>query len=469
MRIYNPVTDTSPATMTYRLKKYILQCVAAAMLPAALLSLTGCVTDDSDCPPPDKDGEKNDGATMTMRFTVVTRGDGQHWAQAPGLARNLLPSPNPQLGTIAENYLDLRNLTFLLFDNNGILITPFYPDAKATDTEKYNTYSVTATMPQEYFDYAAGENVTFYIMVTGNESAHRPQRQNYTPGIAFNQIFGMNRVATFGVPLAKEDGNEVSWWQPTVSGQYIPMSGLQRFTVRKSDLEASTSDNPYMLSAAADGSQDINMLRALAKIEVIDRLGYDDAAGVQLPVDERVSVTKVELSGFFSRAAILPEIGNWSLGGTIETQYVSSPSIPSDAHYNAPRAFSEVNPPAGPGVPQNTNAVIDFFFDEQATGNRADRCRVYSAYVPEYAVAHVGGAQPAYIQVTVRNPGDATGNNPAFELKMSEYDAGKPGASINILRNNIYRYEIRNVGQQLGVVWTVCDMDEGVVNIPPFE
>ena len=117
---------------------------------------------------------------------------------------------------------------------------------------------------------------------------------------------------------------------------------------------------------------------------------------------ERASIDKVELNGCWSRASILPALDNWSVDGTVETQYVSTPSIPSDARYNEPLSFAVLHQGGNGQATQNSAAVVGFYYDGQATAARADGCRVYSAYVAEYAPYALDGREKAWVQVTVK-------------------------------------------------------------------
>ncbi|HRF69432.1 MAG TPA: hypothetical protein PK430_09440 [Muribaculum sp.] len=454
--------------MKYGLKRHLWSCVTAAMLAAAVMPSAGCIGENADCP----DVTADEGKKLTMQFTVVTR----KLPAAHRDSRAVAAPDETQLGYADENYLDLASMRFILLDGEGNVMTTFMPDVVPEDGGNYVKYTVKASIAQSYFIESDGPYADFHIMVTGNEAAHSPSRFGFAPGMNLQQLCDAKTVGTFGFPLAKDDGNSGYLWEPSIENkQYIPMSGIQYFSISKDELVNSTEDRPVNLSVAADGSQDINMLRAIAKIEVIDRIGAtgDGDATIQPDPADRASIDKVELNGCWSRASILPALDNWSVDGTVETQYVSTPSIPSDARYNEPLSFAVLHQGGNGQATQNSAAVVGFYYDGQATAARADGCRVYSAYVAEYAPYALDGREKAWVQVTVKMAGghDGDENNPVYEMKLAEYNNGiATGRYVDILRNSIYRYEINSVSTEteLYVRYTVCPMSEYSIDIPTF-
>lgn len=438
---------------------------AAALLALALLA-QGCVADnEDDCPAPPAP-ENN----ITLQFTVVTRniqGRSKSGSESRAL---IIPTDPTQLGTADENYLDLQHLTFVLLDGSGKALTSFAPEVKPENpaTDYYSRYTVKASIDHPYFHNATTADINFYIMVLANYQSHNPMNIAVSPGMDFAHLFDPKTVGTFAFPLTKKTGdNEPYWWEPSIAkAQYIPMSGLQNFTVAKTDLEKSSEEDPLVLSDAS-GDKDINMLRAIAKIEVIDHIEFDEnATPHQNPIDDRVSIEKVELLGFFNRGSILPTLANWQQDPTsTETQYVTTASVPDAASYNIPSAFNTGN--------QNGAAILDFYYDEIATNQREDGCRVFSVYVPEYSLAKIGTSTHAWMQVTIQNPTstDADLASRLYELKLASYDEGQPGQEIDLLRNNIYRYQINSASATLlNTQWTVCPWDRsGEINIPDYE
>ena len=438
---------------------------AAALLALAIMA-QGCVADnDDDCPAPPAP-ENN----ITLQFTVVTRniqGRSKSGSESRAL---IIPTDPTQLGTADENYLDLQHLTFVLLDGSGKALTSFAPEVKPENpaTDYYSRYTVTASIDHPYFRDATTENINFYIMVLANYQNHTPMNIAVSPGMDFAHLFDPKTVGTFAFPLTKKaDNYEQYWWEPSIANaQYIPMSGLQNFTVAKTDLDKSSEEEPLNLSPAS-GGKDINMLRAIAKIEVIDHIEFDkDATPHQKPIKDRVAIEKVELLGFFSRGSILPTLANWQQDPTsTETQYVTSPSVPDAGSYNIPSPFNTGD--------QNGAAILDFYYDQTATDMREDGCRVFSAYVPEYSLAKIGTSTQAWMQVTIQNLNATNAEEVSrlYELKLASYTDGLPWQEIDLLRNTIYRYQINSVSSTLlNTQWTVCPWDSsGEINIPDYE
>lgn len=435
--------------------KNIIGCFRRFALPVAVLALTvlqGCISDDSSCPPP-LDREEG----VNMRFDIVTR---NIRSRSEARSRGLVVPGNTQVGTSAENYLDIPGMTFLFFDADRQLINYFYPSVTPGDKEGYTRYEVNAVITDPYFTEPAAQQLTFYVMVLANYSGHSPQGIGFSPGQTLEEIFDMKVTGTFAAPKGSP------WWYPHIeeagagvsprAPQFIPMSGLQRFTVTVAELAASTADQPLRFE------DDINMLRTLAKIEVIDRINAvgEGAATRQPDKTERAYIDKVELMGHYDRVALLPSLPQWSQSVYPETQYVLNPSIPASAYYIEPYAID--SPQGG-----HEDAVICFGEDEDATKAREDGCTVYSAYVPEYEVRQ--GYVPAWLQVTVNDPQNAGAGDMLYPMRLTGYTDGLPaGDEIPLLRNNIYRYEVRSVSSELSVEWTVCPMDEANINIPDF-
>lgn len=378
-----------------------------------------------------------------------------------------------QKGTLPENYLDLKNIKFLFFDSEQKFLSEFTPDVKPEGTD-YVRYDVTGIVQDEYFTNPQSNTVDFYILVLANYSQYSPEGFYVTKGTTLEQLFNVQQPR-FQLPSIASP-----WWYPhledlTADGvypgepQYIPMAGLQHFAVPAADFKS---------KERIDLPEDINMLRALAKIEVIDRIGATGigAATTQLPVGQRSSIEKVELMGYYTRGTILPEFSQWNVGGEAETRYVSAPFVPTHIPYANPYPFNSQDDTAS-GFRRN------FGEDEVATAARADGCQVFSVYIPECKVpatdqqllsgTYSKGLTKAWAQVTVQNPnGDSYGElaSVLYELKLTGYTNGaSDGVDTPLLRNTIYRYEISSVSADIvNVVWTVCPMSPANIDIPGF-
>ena len=120
-----------------------LRHIKRTLLPSVSLLtvlLTGCINDNELCQP-ERDGD--DG--MTIEFKVNTRDAVRYGSRAL-----IPPTGTPQDGTVAENYLDLKNTVFMLFDDKQTLIKLFIPQVTPED-ESYATYSVRAFLSADEF------------------------------------------------------------------------------------------------------------------------------------------------------------------------------------------------------------------------------------------------------------------------------------------------------------------------------
>ncbi len=453
-----------------RLYKYIL--VAGAILA---LSLTGCVSEDSPCPP----GESgDDGKAVTLRFTVVTRSaDNVRSANAAPDGNGSTQSRaddcyDDQSGTPAENFINTADCQFLLFDADRKLLRPIFPEVTATENTEYTLYSVKATITDPYFENAVKEagddgNVKFYIMVIANTHSENFNGQylSYSPGVTtISDLAAQGK--TFDLPPRRDQWNNISIWQPSTNisdKKFIPMSGIQEFDVRASLLKTTSDDAPLDLSTTGT-DKDIYMLRAMAKIEVVDKIDMPDVYDPDL---QRTVVEKVELVGFYTKGNILPSVGQEGQWPNYVTKQVTGPTVPELGYYTNPVAYSQEY-----ASNNDDNNILMFFEDKIASREHHNGYPVYSAYVTEYDRTSVGNLVKPYIVVTVVNSGDDVSY--FKELKLDKYEDGAPvGTGIEaLLRNHIYRYEITGVASDINMItvnYTVCDWDMHEVDIPTFE
>lgn len=460
----------------HKLYKSISIFILSLMLP-----LVGCINDEDLCPIADGDEDR-----VTVEFSVVTRDVLRTGTRAPQDPVDY----NPLSGTMAENYLDLQNTVFMLFDQDQTLVKVFIPEVKPDDNT-YAKYSVRAFLSQSEFQtLTEGKtNVQFSIAVVGNYSRLNPMNAAYHIGLKLKDIFDAAKVGTFSMPVSNNPNNS---WIPSIYGigytdaldetitgltpAQIPMAGIQTYNVSVEDLAASTVDNPLNLSGNSDDG-DIYMLRALAKIEIIDHIDAVTVNDVttQPDRDERICINKVELIGHTTRGSLFPTINQWDFRNPIETQYVKDTSVPQSSQYVGIIPEEDLTTPNAP-----TGSIVTFFADKQATELREDGCTVYSCYLTEYNPAELNGSAPMWIRVTAKYPvvdpafqdyGDDVDTS-LFRIEIAPYVNGGIQAAIPVLRNNIYRFQINKVtppDQYNYITYTVCPMGNYTSDIPTFE
>lgn len=432
-------------------------------LPAVLLFAVSCVNDYDNCITP---ASEHTADPVKLRFTIVTRTAMDNHTRQTRAA----DISGEETGTAPENYLNLagRDIRFLLFDGEQKLLREFTPDADITVAEgsansNYVTYTVRATIAEPYFARAADGNLSFYIMVVANGKPYRQNAFALAPGTTTIKAIADQLVA-FTLPTRTElpDGSSIGWVpsQPgEADGEYIPMAGLQQFTLPQGAFNGNNGPEGFVELSPENGNKDINMLRALAKIEVIDKIDITDNLA-NAPAG-RVSVEKVELLGYCATGTVLPAYGQWNRNGVLETQQVEAPTMASSLAYRAPNSdYLATN--------QN-NALIDFHQDKNATKSREDGCPVFSVYTTEYSLAAIGNAVRPYVRVTVQDPNGGNQGSRLYQLRLANYAGGTAEDDIDfLLRNHIYRYEITSVSSSIQVGYTVCPWDENRLDVPDF-
>lgn len=449
--------------------------VSACIALAVSLIVCGCIEDANLCPPETGD-DKEKG--ITVEFSLVTK------SSVNSKSRTLLSAPDTEkLGYLTENFLDLQNLVFLLFDDQGVVIRAFKPYIEVDDVDTYVRYSVRAFLNDSYFLDTTSTEISFSIAVVGNYRSLSPLGFDFHAGMTMSEVFDRATVATFAMPLSN---NAQNCWIPSIypttyvdaagesiplrSAAHIPMAGMQTFRVSTNELKASTVDKPLNLSSIED--KNINMLRALAKIEVIDHIDAVTEGDVtkQPDASERISINSVELVGHTVRGSIFPDLSLWQRSG-LETQYVTQPSIPDGV------SFLGYNPPyddlslqgASPGT------VVGFFADRIATEERQDKCRVYSCYLTDYDPNQRGSIPAMWIRIAAKHPyvdPESNSDISYCRLEVAPYDEAGAGEEMSIVRNNIYRFQINKItppDQNNQIIYTTCPMGNYTSDIPTFE
>lgn len=431
--------------MKYLLSIHIRTWVCLLVALPVMLLVAGCVNDYDDCPAPEDGSDP-----VKLRFTIVTRtstGSGTRQTRAADISGG-------QTGTASENYLNLagHDIRFLLFDGDRKLLRDFTPDANtnlaAGDGGNHVAYTVEASIVEPYFANVATADTDFYIMVMANGRPHQMTALGLAPGettiedVSGQLITFVQKTYIIVDPETYRRGG----WMPSppgvADGEYIPMAGLQHFTLKQGAFDGKGPEDFIELSPE-NGSKNINMLRTLAKIELIDKI--DISGNFADAPKGRMRVNKVEFFGRCATGTVLPAYTQWNRNGVLETQQVDAPTMASPMQYL---------PPTDDGGYPNWASLIEFYEDKDAQAAREDGCPVFSTYVTEYSLAAIGSRKPPYIQVEIGNSesGDdgkeESGKN--YSIQLAYYnDKGEVSNQLPaLLRNHIYRYEITRVNAQ---------------------
>lgn len=420
-----------------------------------------CINEKSDCP----SVEVNNEGGFHLRFTIMTRTDGRTKAA---------DIDGDQEGAGYENYLDVNDIRYFIYDNNQNFITDITTKTTTVAANNnYTVYNVEANVDDQYFYDNLHGTIDFYILALANHKDWGINIPAPNRGDNIQNLFA-NGLVMNTTPITRLLQDALS-----VAGQKFPMSGLQHFRVPGSMLMTSAEGAPYDLKLAT--GKDLNMLRALAKIEIIDKINIEhgkvfDEAADNAGMNGRLRIDKVEINGFMTRGTLLPAFNQWNRNSVLETQQVIAPTVPTTSSYQLPPVLDADNNFGQIG--NLSGYIIDFMEDEYARSLRADKCPVYSGYVYEYLktasqMNNVPATQQPYFRVTTRGytapDGQVIAESMIFPVRMAEYTNGVATSADNLdqlLRNHIYRFEIAAIGTNLTVNWTVCDMDNASANIP---
>lgn len=437
------------------------------MLMAMAVSAVGlpsCVNDMGDCP--SEEVVKEDG--FHLRFTIMTRSDAKTRAA---------DIDGDQEGAGYENFLNVQDIKYLIFDKDCKFITDITAKTETVaENASYTVYNVVANVDDQYFYDNLNGIVDFYILCLANHSGWGIKLPTLGRGDGIDELFTDGLVMT-ELPETYKLQNAAK--TENVNKQYFPMSGLQHFRVPGSMLMTSSEGAPYDLSFAT--GKDLNLLRALAKIEIIDKINIVEGGVFDEDYDEdvingngRFRIDKVEINGYMTQGSLLPAFSQWNV---FETQQVTAPTIPNSAEYVLPPVLNADNSFGSSIDLPNLNYIIDFEKDEYAKTLRADKCPVFSGYVYEYLrtsnqMAGIPITQQPYFRVTTRgytaSSGQVVAESMVFPVRMANYTNGVATSANNLpqlLRNHIYRFEISGIGQDITVKWTVCDMDNASADI----
>lgn len=282
-------------------------------------------------------------------------------------------------GTGAESYIHVEQLQIYAFTTDNTLLAQVYPKPSdnnvAMDPEINrigDTYYLKAELSYDVFS----QNQQFKLVAVANES------QNVIT--TWDQLSEVTYIRT-----PETTNNNNSSWIPRWNESGIPMFGVQEVSLAGYNFKTNNEFNPYTLD-------DVNLLRAMAKIEVINAV--EGTVG---------AISSVKLtSGYNTQGLIAPAGAN----NMTTTEDVTAANIP-----------------ASPGS-QNT----ELFFHKEAAGK-------FVVYVPEFVLYSNNRRDAITVNIAEKD----------YKLSLAPYTNGKP-TEVNdgtypwnaLLRNHIYRYTI---------------------------
>lgn len=356
--------------------------------------LPACVYDDEDTT---GGSEQRDGFNISVAISA---------GNAP-TARAYTGNLPDEGGAGAENYIDINDLQIYAFSTDGsnTLLAQIYPNKNHEGimppeiTPVGNTYYLKAELPYDTFS----KHTEFKLVVVANGGATSSD---------VNPDWGTLTMQTYSMTY---ENNQA--WIPQWGKTGIPMFGVQKVSLVGYNFKTYNEFNPYLL-------EDINMLRALAKVEVVD---------ARENVANEETVVRVGLSSYNTKGYLATDCGD-----ATTTENVMVARIPDDH---------------GPST-----TPLSFVRE----GSK------FTAYLPEYELGNADSRKIIVVEIQKKESGETmTGR---FELFLAPYTAeGRPETDeekLNeypwqaLLRNHIYRYKITQVNWtepvQVTVSYMVC-------------
>ena len=392
-----------------------------------LLTHTSCVYDnDIPC-----GSEDPDLLVINLNLTVPSSSTGTRSA-----------GHEPVAGNDDENYINIDgDYQVLLFDKDGALVEGKLSEFKCEEngvSDGMTSYTLTTQLSLSGNE--AKEKLSeFKIMVLANWKSF--ERSNTRPGYTYPS-FKDYRVSddpedpdniykdgdNFNFTLNKPNDN-LSWVPSISENKAIPMFGISG-PIRLKDAQdmGKYSDNPVA---------NIFMLRALAKIEIVDMV--PDEAGASM---ERCVLTRSNKYGRF-----IPDVTvDGNTGWDTPNIQISAPSLPA-LYAGAPAPDDAFM--TGVQFIKSTEPTLVKFDD--GTEKTMDKDH-HVIYVPEMDLSDLSVSNAGRPVIEIYTKGVSAPNI----IELSEYLGGKPKPRTEgsneyafygaLLRNHIYRYNIKSVG-----------------------
>ncbi len=367
-----------------------------------------CVNDNEpDCPP------IGQARQYVLNLRVVTSKAATRMTRAAG--------HDTEAATQAEDYIDIAGQDFLVlvFDGYGRLIQRFEPSSTVIKQGQGTSYELSGVLGE-----TSANEIQVAVIANCNSMGANGAYDRFVLGNTFlSEMYGDGTKWNFTLPT--EGG-----WQPDIDAKRtIPMYGCSEAKPLSPENATQSEDdeNRYILNLG-----EIKMLRAVAKIEIVDCL----PEGVEI-------APNVTLSAYNTIGCLIPDATNNPNWNVEETQ-VTSPTLPDDVQ---------------------TATDLKFFTELKTIGGK--ECKVYSAYVTEAKLT----ANRPHINLTVKDSDGQGTSSKDYEMAVDSYTNGKASKELAaLLRNHIYRYEIKSASSNsLTVNYTICPMGSGIADIPAFE
>lgn len=367
-----------------------------------------CVNDNEpDCPP------IGQARQYVLNLRVVTSKAATRMTRAAG--------HDTEEATQAEDYIDIAGQDFLVlvFDGYGRLIQRFEPSSTVIKQGQGAAYELSGVLGE-----TSANEIQVAVVANCNSMGAGDAYDRFVLGNTFlSEMYGDGTKWNFTLP--HPDGG----WQPSIEAKRtIPMYGCSDAKPLGAATQSADDKNRYDLNLG-----EIKMLRAVAKIEIVDCL----PEGVEI-------APNVTLSAYNTQGRLIPDATknpDWNKEGT----QVISPTLPE-------------------GV--TTDADLNFFTESESMTIGGKECKVYSAYVTEAKLT----ANRPHINLTVKDSDGQGTSSKDYQMAVDSYPISPTQGLAVLLRNHIYRYEIKSASSNsLTVSYTICPMGSDTADIPAFE
>lgn len=432
-----------------RFTKIIRNWLLFAVSAAALQSCDAVTDDPGPCRGDD---------TITLSFKMLTsdplqetRADGQGHVEVNSEYREL------------EDGLDRGDLGIFIFakaptaaaDAPENLIMKVTDLGSSTNPQQMITgspgaYTITMAFKKTDFADALGgyeldpntnNNIQFRVLILANcGKGNQATSWADINGQTFSEVIGQASDLAFQMSWLYE-GNQ---GDADVTGLYkgnIPMFGTNTFSVSEADLWSSKAEERIYLG-------EINLLRALAKVRVVDNVQNKDEEGYP-------KVTEAEFIGSQDVAYCLPaDAADYVDGNQVHTPNIYDPD-------------KTLTMPEGNACTYKLGTILDGW-NMTPEANRKGLTRI--GYVPEQKIGYLNGnVQQGFpifrITAALRKNADGSDETKVYDVPMIDPDEGRPiNFGANILRNHIYTLSVNSIA-----VGTPANFTVRVDNWAPVE
>jgi hypothetical protein len=376
-------------------------------------------------------------------------------------------------GSDIENYINLSDLKLLIF--NRALNSAGTGCSSTIGNDANDTLQQVINLTKiDHIDGTTLYNVTGELLEGAPSGSFRVVvAANWSKWVTCVPVskkladYCLTQGALFRYPTITADyktkSSDFPNWMPS-SDMPIPMYGVKAFG-------AGAELTPSFIPGMTTELGQIDLIRAVAKIEL-----YSSTEGV--------TFSDVKLSKFMGLGMVAPygmceataqptndnvNVLQYNTGDGNWTQYEYYPNFPKDSingeglNWMIPigggrvAAFSDLNP----------TEVKTEVKETTETGEETKTITKYVFYVPEYQV--VGNSrtdqQPVpKLQFHIATTNDTTGKD--YELEFKRYTNN---VAFNILRNNIYRYEVTVSNTAVKINYNVIDWNDQTAGDIVFE